>query len=420
MVTNLLRPSTTTLRERDFDAKEALLVARGTTSSPTALWSTTALLMTLERVVTTMPYTTGGTFALKREVDGTSAFAFLGQRGVDPAKLLQHGFGKVLILNIDARLAVAELKGSIPAGAGNFFHDWQRLRRGAFEGQTPVGRELRMSMVFREHLASWLADSSIEDVLRWTPPAELLGGVERQSDASEKEFLWFVERFTKTYLSDWSDESLALEYKYVLEQWRPRHLPSELLMERDIKSEKICQEISGRAVHGKKTDPFALAVLVERALEAIDEERRDVAAAIFTAARTIEPNDPSLANNLGFCLIPDDPVKALEILTEARSLGQESILNFANTVAAHVVLGDLESALRICDEARAFGLRNTQVAWLWRLPLEGEPQVSEVGPASYICDLAILAASTLGNETLADSWRTRQGYLHDVIDRTGS
>jgi hypothetical protein len=257
-----------------------------------------------------------------------------------------------------------------------------------------------------------MAETSLSDILGWAPPSELHGTTEPRLEPDHKEYLWFVQRFTKTYLTDWSDESLALEYRYVLEQWRPEHFPSELLLEREVAPEKICREISNRAVHGKTTDPVAQFVLVERALEAIREQKRDVAAAIFTAARTLDPKDPSLANNLGFCLIPDEPVRAIQVLAEARSLGRTDLLSFANTAAAHVVMGDIEGALVVCEEALAFGLTTkTHVAWLWTLPLGADPTVLESEPATYICDLAVSAASSLGNEPLAESWRTRRGYI---------
>lgn len=412
-MTNLLRPSTADLRERNFDASEALLIAQGMNPSPTSQWSTTALLMTLKDVVRSQPYHSDGTLVLARHVDGTSAFAFLGQRGVDPASLLQHGFGSLLLLTIDSTLAINEFEGDT-ASSDDPHHltEWQRLRRGVLEERIPVEHELRLSKAFRERLQPWMADTEISEILRWTPPpAEMPESVEPQAGADYKEFLWFVERFTQTYLTDWTDDSLALEYRYVLEQWRPQYLPSELLLERDIRAEKVCREISSRTVHGRPTDPVAQLVLVERALEAIREQRRDVAAAIFTAARTLDPNDASLANNLGFCLIPDEPRRAIEVLAEARALGRTDLLNFANTAAAHFVLGDLKGALEACDEARTFGLKKTHIAWLWALPMQGELTVYESAPAVYICDLAIVAASNLGDEPLAEAWRTRRGYL---------
>ena len=412
MVTNLLRPSTADLRERNFDASEALLIAQGMDPSPTSQWSTTALLMTLKRVLRTQPFHHDGTFSLARHVDGTSAFAYLGQRGVDPAKLLQHGFGSLLLLTLDSTLAINEFEGDASSSSDRRrLAEWQRLRRGVLEERDPVEHELRMSKSFRERLQPWVAETEISEALRWAPPAEMPEPVEQQSGTDYREFLWFVERFTNTYLTEWTDEALALEYRYVLEQWRPQYLPSELLLERDITAEKICHEISSRTVHGRPMDPQAQSVLVERALEAISEQRRDIAAVIFTAARTLDPKDAYLANNLGFCLIPDEPRKAIEALAEARALGQNNLLNFANTAAAYFILDDMNGALEACAEALTFGLERSHVAWLWALPVVGEPTVNESGLAVYICDLAILAASSLGDEPLAGAWRTRRGYF---------
>ena len=380
--------------------------------SPTSQWSTTALLMTLTRVLGSPPYHYDGTLALARLVDGTSAFAYLGQRGVDPAMLLQHGFGSLLLLTLDSSLAINEFEGDASSSSDRrHLDEWQRLRRGVLEERDPVEHELRMSKSFRERLQPWVAETEISEVLCWAPPAGMPEPVEHQSGADYREFLWFVERFTKTYLSEWTDEALALEYRYVLEQWRPQYLPSELLLERDTTAEKVCHEISSRTVHGRPMDPQAQSVLVERALEAIREQRRDIAAVIFTAARTLDPKDAHLANNLGFCLIPDEPQKAIEALREARALGQNNLLNFANTAAAHFISDDMTGALEACAEALTFGLEKTHIAWLWALPVVGEPTVYESGLAVYICDLAIFAASSLGDEPLAEAWRTRRGYF---------
>lgn len=109
--------------------------------------------------------------------------------------------------------------------------------------------------------------------------------------------------------------------------------------------------------------------------------------------------------------MPDEPRKAIEALAEARALGQNNLLNFANTAAAYFILDDMNGALEACGEALTFGLERTHVAWLWALPVVDEPTVYESGLAVYICDLAIFAASSLGDEPLAEAWRTRRGYF---------
>lgn len=377
-------------------------------------------MMTLAKVIRSQPYDAEGNLVLARYVDGTSAIAYLGQRGVDPASLLEYGFGRLLLLTVDSTLAIDELENGAPTASAEIFDDWRRLRRQITKDLPSSDQELRLSKTFRERLTPWISANSISDVLRWTPPTDLDSPAEPIVDTVNKEYIWFVERFTKTYLSDWSDESLSLEYRYVLEHWRPERLPSELLLEREVAPDNLCREISSRTVHGRTTDPLAQLVLVERALEAIREQKRDVAAAIFTAARTLTPNDPSLANNLGFCLIPDNPVRAIQILAEARSLGHKDLLNFANTAAAHVVAGDLQGALDVCETAAAFGLASmTHVAWLWILPLGDDPTVLETEPGAYICDLAIVTALNLGGETLAERWRTRRSYIRSKLDLDG-
>jgi hypothetical protein len=381
--------------------------------------------MTLAKVARTKPNYADGTLVLRRYVDGTSAFAFLAQRGVDPKSLLQYGFGKLLLLSIDTSVAVDELEGgAAEADRSGHFAKWQELRREILKSHAPLKNELKLSKAFRERLRPWIANGEIADVLCWTPPAVVPKHVLPEhllTDSTDsQEYMWFVERFTKTFLADWTDESLALEYRYAMEGWHPACLPTELLLERNISATKVCQEISSRAVHGKKTNKDGQIVLVERALEAIRGQRRDVASAIFTAARAIDATDDALANNLGFCLIPDNPEEALRVLAEARTLGRTSLINFANTAAAHFVMGDLQKALEVCDEARAFGLKRSHVVWLWDLPVQGEPVLLERSPSRYICDLAVVIATIIGEESVADAWKVRRDYLYPASSSSDS
>jgi tetratricopeptide (TPR) repeat protein len=413
----MLRPSTTELRHRNFDATEALLIAQGTAHSPTSQWSTAALLMTLLRVVRSQPYHADGSLVLVRQVDGTSALAFLGQRGVDPRRLMVQGFGRLLLFAIDSSLGLADLEGAPSTGENApMLSEWQRLRRGIIGQQTAGDTALPLSKSFRDRLKPWIATSDICDLLDWTPPTEIPEISEPEPDADSEEFLWFVERFTQTYLTEWTDASLALEYRYTLDNWHPRSLPSELLLEREIGAAKVCHEISSRTVHSRPGNHEAKNALVQRALEAIDKQRRDIAAAIFTSARTLDPKDAMIANNLGFCLIPDQPEEAIKALAEAQALGETSLLNTANSAAAHYLLGDLDGALLACSEALKIGLEDAGTAWLWPVPLPDEPKAVRHSLGSYICDLAILAATEHKDLLAVEAWRTRRGYMQNEPD----
>lgn len=408
----MLRPSTAELRHRDFDAAEALLIARGKSHSPTSQWSTAALLMTLVRVVRSQPYRPDGSPVLARQVDGTSAFAFLGQRGVDPRRLMVHGFGSQLLLAIDSSLGLADLEGTLSTGGNRqVLIAWQHLRREIVGNRASDETPLTLSKTFRDHLRPWLATNEISDLLDWVPPSEGLELSGSEALPESQEYAWFVERFTKTYLTEWTDASLALEYRYVLEGWHPQSLPSELLLERELGAAKVCHEISRRTVHGRPRDHEAKNALVERALEAIDKQRRDIAAAIFTSARTLDPDDAMIANNLGFCMIPDQPGEAIKVLAEARALGEQGLLNIANLAAAHYLLGDFQGALSACSDALEIGLEESDSAWLWPIPLPDEPTVVQAGVAAYICDIALLAASGSGDMQIGEAWKTRREYV---------
>jgi hypothetical protein len=91
--------------------------------------------------------------------------------------------------------------------------------------------------------------------------------------------------------------------------------------------------------------------LVEPALKFIGEGRRQDARALFEAILLQDPESASAINNLGFCLIPDDPQNALGLLERAVVLEDSAPeLTTVNIMLASALLG---LSTRVLDFAAA-------------------------------------------------------------------
>ena len=198
------------------------------------------------------------------------------------------------------------------------------------------------------HLATqaWALTASLEDLLEWVPPDPpyLREPPSIPVTEAEKDGVWVFDRFTATYLADWSSPSLRKEWLYLHGQYPAPCLSLEMRV-RQIPQDKLAAEMADRFSRPKRAHHLANS-MVTPAVDFLEEGRRVEAAALFEAAVRIDPNDPDALNNLGFCLLPDRPKRALELFDKAIETGFRDIdVTNANRMLALVILGRWTSAL---------------------------------------------------------------------------
>ena len=233
----------------------------------------------------------------------------------------------------------------------------------------------------------WAMSANAENLVNWVPPASRL--FEEQPDLAtspDDDGTWIFERFTKTYLKDWTLPALRREWKYLHGQHDAPCPPTDMRV-RKVSEPDLAMVMADRLaaeVSPPTEPPSDLAEkLVVPAVNFIEEGRRMEAAALFEAAVHNEPHDPASLNNLGFCLLPDHPARALEYLERAAAAGHgDSELYDANRILALVSSGRYTSAI---DLATAYLERHETTAsrastWLWAIDsvLEGDtPELIE-------------------------------------------
>lgn len=261
-----------------------------------------------------------------------------------------------------------------------------------------------------EWIKSWLQQAPLHDVVAWTP----MDGITDDNDPDDGQARWLIDRFTETYLRDWAETSLHHEYHYLRGRQDPPVAVAEM-MRRQLSKSDVDRELARRAVEGSRS---RLAEVKSQAIGLLSEGRRREAAALFDAARILEPQDAEAHNNYGFCLTPDDPETALRALVRASELSiPTKALNLLNQAIALHLLGRTVDALTAAELAHDHTGGRSEPAWLWvNLSGPDEPTIENVDLVTYIRRLGRDLAEELGEEEQMDLWRDRVSELDGATD----
>lgn len=264
--------------------------------------------------------------------------------------------------------------------------DWLAAVRPHIEGDDTAPSVEALSQGFQGILSittSWAAAASWDDLVNWRPPSSAPAD-DSLVMAPQSDDLWVTERFTKTYLSQWSVPALRSEWKYIHGQKPAPCDPNEMRV-REVSATDLAKVMADRLGAEPRPSEELTSMLVEPALTFLKEGRRTEAAALFEAALRHSPNNALALNNLGFCLLPDDPAQALRHLDAAISADQTNLeLTNANRLLALVVLGRWTSACDLAEShlGRFADSSSQQSVWLWDI----DSMLHDSGAAVIECD----------------------------------
>ncbi len=242
-----------------------------------------------------------------------------------------------------------------------------------------------------DRIFTWASTASFSRLIDWELPIEI-DSIEshqilpRPPDAKGQ---WMWDRFTKTYLDKWATESLRKEWEYIHGKEKAPCSSNEMMI-RVVSIEQLSKVMADRLAYSEQRPstladnfPSTLADnFVIQAVKFLKEGRRSDAVTLFRAAVLKEPDSAKAYNNLGFCLLPDDPNRALRCFEKALKLnGVDIRLVNVNRILALAVLGRRASAI---DLAQSFlGSDNVSDyvhSWLWdydSLLGKGDPELIE-------------------------------------------
>lgn len=227
------------------------------------------------------------------------------------------------------------------------------------------GSEIRKAI---DCIITWVNTVSFDGLIGWKLPLQLDSIIEAHqrlpTPGADGQWIW--DRFTVTYIEEWATDSLRREWEYIHGEKRaPCH--SKEMLRRMISEKQLAKVMADRLAHSDQ-QRFTLADdFVKQAVKFLEEERRLDAVILFKAAVLKEPKSPKAHNNLGFCLLPDDPRKALQCFEKALELdGVDIQLVNVNRILVLALLGRRASAM---DLAQSFldsdSASDLVHSWLW-------------------------------------------------------
>ena len=362
-----------------FDAREIFLHDQAS-DEPFARWRLSAILCALIEGVKTPPPEDDDKFAERRDrIDGLIAESE--RRGLSFGTQILPHLRPAVFKAVLAWLMSSQSQED-PSSAFGDADAWLSFAGTQFDFTTPPKENDEGLRALFKTTRRWAMTADTDEVINWVPPVPSLFEENPDSVASmpDDDGIWIFDRFTKTYLGDWSIPALRSEWKYLHGQHDAPCPPTDMSVRKVSESDlaKVMADRLAAETSPSSEPPSDLAdELVEPALKFIQDGRRMEAAALFEAAVHNEPHNPASLNNLGFCLLPDHPARALEYLERAAVTGQgHSELFDANRILALASNGRYTSAIDLSTKylERYETTASRAPVWLWEIDsvLEGD------------------------------------------------
>ena len=338
VMTGVVRPLEVASGLTPFDATEIFMREL---REPIPNASTTTLLLRASKHVSTPP-----DMRMSDDDVFLAIWAELARRGVPVERVLRVGAAPRVAASI-ASLLTAEL----PA----LLMDWRGLRDGcqaAWRGSTadyPQWFEAQVTEWFTRLLAS-----DIKAFLNWSVPQKAVF-VNLPPPQADPEAQWIWDRFTVTHLELWATESLILEWDTARGR-RAGLCPDRVLAARVVDAEVVAtaalDKLASQTPHRNQPAPdLSTKHFVQQALNHLRSGNQAAAAEKFTALAYMNPADGDALNNLGFCIIPVSPVRALGPLARGAQLPMGNpALSLANRALVNHLLGDNQLAAQFLDQ----------------------------------------------------------------------
>jgi len=354
-----------------FDVRQELL--RLGSSFPDDRWSAPALLRLVHDSFMQGPLVHD---AVRRSIWATAALARLAEAGVPPDVVVRTAMRdqlkrRITIVVISAAVDTTQPRPGWERVLHHVLEPWLELLQACGDQRLHNGRvpahltsEVAARALHGEFsvaLAKWLKEASVADVLEWDLQARPHGPLDeadlvlRGGDAAGQ---WIYDRNVYTSLSDWRRLSLDWELRYVTASEvtaQDAGVPPGLLRQRPAYLPAVVTELVRRTRSPGVSDHVVAGLtgrdLLEQAVLLIgDGQQPEVPIRLLREAVRLYPQEATLRNTLGFCLIPTDPAAALQHFERCvPSKDVQAGLLAVNRAAALALLGRRAEALAAAD-----------------------------------------------------------------------
>lgn len=264
---------------------------------------------------------------------------------------------------------------------------------------------------------SWIASAPLTSIVLLSPPeaSELAHphpGFNGDAKVRER-YAWLVDRFSSPSIRSWVTTSLQYEFRWQ-DGTEPPPCPPECMAEEKVDKSELNAELARRSAHSIGGDPDPQSVLASEvdshARILVGQGRYHEAAALFEFAVLRLPFDAEVRNNLGFCLMPENPGAALKELEAAGCMGYDHpVVNVYNRACCYLALDQPRTAMAIAEEYwAATALPSVNGAVLWQWPPEPDWVLTDVEePSGALAELMTRVASGMGWQEEQLRWEER-------------
>lgn len=417
--------------DKPFDAAESYFC--DAPEATMAKWRTSSLVTALRGILERQPQFEQGGPQARREAFRATADE-LTRRGLDALALIRYGMLETITASVITALTQSTVENQErPGGMSRSDADrwWVALSlspRPTFP-DTPNPAEVQHLITGVigpgiPRIVNWIATTaSIDDLLELTPPSDVLpessGSSLLNSDLHDQ-YAWAIDHFSSAFYSEWSTSSLHYAHRWLAGHELPPCDP-DLMNDRRIDQIQLNAEIARRASTRKRRrsgrpriDSLMASEMQQYAVSLLTRGRYQEAATIFKFAANQRPYDANFQNNIGFCLIPEDPLEALRYLRTAADMDyRHPAVNLHNQMYCHAALHRPREALTVAESMWP-EVRSTRSlgATLWRRDNRDKWVITNVtGDRIAAVDLAISLAHAEGWDADEAAWRERRNEL---------
>jgi hypothetical protein len=417
-----------------FDARETLMCENSL--APDSRWRTVSLVAAVRAIVAWSPASPGPPWPLGAVASnpGSLLEAFqaatveLTRRGLDADSLVRYGMRNEIAGSLLGLLLVRDLKMGTPDlvhQRGIDLDAWSSVLPGKLE--VGLEAEIAVDQVVR-HVAEvarlqvplllgWIMRAPLDELVALPAPnrEDLVEPAPLDSEDLQlyEQYAWLVDRFSTTSPRDWLTSSLLYEFRWQAEQ-EPPPCRAELMLDREVSEQQLNAEIARRTalnIPNGVPDPEAVLAsdMAGHARALLRLGRCGEAAALFEFAARRRPTDAEARNNLGFCLIPRDPKRALHDLEAAAHMGYgHPVVNLYNRVCCYLSQRQPRAAVAAADAYWAARDDRPGGATLWIWHADGSWEIGDfVDPHLALADLVVKISQAEGWREDEKRWRAR-------------
>jgi len=430
-----------------FDPHRTLLSEVST--SPDARWWTISLVTAVRGLLTWTPaeelvwpsHATNPGPKLEANPDArleafVAATNELTRRGLDADSLVRYGMPNEIAAVLGGLLMLRDLGIEEPELADQRGVDLEAWRAalppvelntsgGGVSAERLGEIAMAYARIYVPALFSWIASAPLTSLVMLSPPeASQLGHPHPGFNGDTKireQYAWLVDRFSTPSIRDWLTTSLQYEFRWQ-DGTQPPPCPLDCMIEREVDKDELNAELARRSAHSRG-DPDPQSVLASEvdshARNLVAQGRHHEAAALFEFAALQRPYDADIRNNLGFCLMPENPRAALKELETAAYMGYDHpAVNVYNRACCHLVLEQPRDAMAISEEHwAATTLPEAHGAILWRWPPDPDWSLTKVDePNGALAELMTRLACNMGWQEDQLRWEERSRLYNAARD----